>query len=253
MALRVEHLKYSIGDRAILSEIGISFEPGRFYGIVGPNGSGKTTLLRLLLGLLLPQSGGLLLDEESIGRMKEKARARKLAFVPQMFHVEYAFSVRELVAMGRYPHMESLQKPSSVDSAAVEAALEQTDLLGLAERDVDSLSGGELQRVVIARALAQDTPFILLDEPLSHLDLYNQLEILRLLSHICKEQGKTVICVIHDLNLALRFCEQMVLLREGHVFAQGEPDAVLSEENIQDVFRVAAKRCMVDGAPILIF
>ena len=253
MALRIEDLAYTVNDRTILSEVSVAFEAGKFYGIVGPNGSGKTTLLRLLLQLLLPDSGSVLLDEDALSRMKEKTRAKKLAFVPQMFHVDYSFSVRELVAMGRYPYLESLQKPTVEDMDIVEQALEQTDLLSFAEREVDSLSGGELQRVIIARALAQDTSFILLDEPLSHLDLYNQLEILRLLSRICKEQGKTVICVIHDLNLALRFCEQIVLLHKGHIFAQGCTDVVLSEENLREVFRVEGKRRELDGVPLIVF
>ena len=253
MSLELDRLSFSIGEQNIVSDMSLSFSPGQFYGIIGPNGSGKTSFLRLLLRLYKPKDGRILLQGTDISGIKDRDRARLLSFVPQMFHADFSFTVRELVKMGRYAYSDRWNGFSKEDEDIVDHALSQTNLQDFRDREVDTLSGGELQRVIIARALAQDTPYILLDEPLSHLDLSKQLEILRLLSKICQDQGKTVICVMHDLNLALRFSDQVVMLREGRIFAHGSPKDVLSKENILEVFEVESTCLEHDGVSYLFY
>lgn len=238
MQISIKDLNHQYDGRDVLNGIKLEFEKGKFYGIIGPNGSGKTTLLKLIAQLLKSPKDKIWLCNQEITSFKEKERAKKIALVPQMFNLDFAFSVEEIVAMGRYPYLESLGDLQQGDHKIVHEALEKTDLLKYKGRDVNTLSGGELQRVILARALAQKTEILLLDEPLSHLDLHHQLAILNLMRQLCKELGITVICVMHDLNLTMKYCDQAIMLRSGSIFTSGQTDQVLTKENIQEVYDI---------------
>lgn len=228
------------GKRAIAG-LHASFGQGRLCGVVGPNGCGKTTLLHLLAGSLRPGAGRILLRGRSLGSFRRRELAREIALVPQDFWVNFPYTVREVVMMGRYPHLGRFSPPSGRDQALVEEALESTDTAALAGRLMTELSGGERQRVAAARALAQDTPSLLLDEATSHLDIRHALALLGLVRHRVKERGLTVIAVFHDLNLAARFCDDLILLQEGRLEAWGATAEALTPENLERVFGVEAQ------------
>lgn len=241
MSLEIHNLDFAYGERPILKKLNSNFSPGKFYGIIGPNGSGKTTFLKLIARLLDTPVMSVRLFNLDITKIKAKALAKDIAYVPQMFNVEQAFSVRELIAMGRYPYQKALREPSEEDHKAIEDAIEKTNLTELQARPVSDLSGGELQRVLLARAIAQNTTHILLDEPLSHLDIHHQVEMLNLIRNLCKVYNRTVISVLHDLNLAIKYCDNLLLLKDGGIFAQGEAGEVLTSQNIEKVYHIKAE------------
>ncbi len=230
-------LEVVLGGRTVLGPLDMTIDRGTFLGILGPNGSGKTTLLRALTGAVKPAAGVALLHGRPIPHYRATELARVVGVVPQQFHLDFSFTVREMIAMGRYAH--GGERPQDRDSAAdpVQAAIEETGLVDLAERLVTGLSGGERQRALIAQTLAQETPIVLLDEPLNNLDLNHQLEIMQLLSRL-HANGRTIGVVLHDLNMAAQYCEELVLFHEGHVAARGDPATVLDPRLILDVFRV---------------
>ncbi len=239
--LVVEHLDFSYDDYQVLHDINGTFYEGTFYSIVGPNGSGKTTWLKTLAGIHKYKLGDIQLFGEGLETIKPLEIAKRLSFVPQMFNINYAFTVSEVVMMGRYTYMNRFSNPNHKDRKAVEDALAVTNLDPLKDRYVNELSGGELQRVIIARAIAQDTDIIVLDEPISHLDIHYQYEIVTLLKRLCREQKKTVIAVLHDLNVTMNHCDHIFLLKDGRIKAQGEPKKVLTEEVIQTVYGLDVK------------
>ncbi len=241
LPLVVKDIHFSYDKKEVLKGIGGSFFEGTFYSIVGPNGSGKTTWLKLIAGINPLQSGSVELFGTSITVLRNKDVAKYLSFVPQMFNIQYAFTVEEVVAMGRYPYMSRFAMLSEEDNGLVQMALEETNLMPLKDRFVNELSGGELQRVIIARAIAQDTDIIVLDEPISHLDIHYQYEIVTLLKRLCREKKKTVITVLHDLNVTMNHCDHIFLIKDGKVMIEGEPLSVLTEEVVQKVYGLQVK------------
>ncbi len=234
--LQASALHASYGGTEVLRLVDLSLPPGEMAGLLGPNGSGKSTLLRVLSGLLAPKSGSVTLAGSDLHSHTARQRARLIGLVPQYAHIPFAFSVTDVVAMGRNPYLRLLQSPGADDQAAIAAALERTDCLHLRERLVTELSGGELQRVIIARALAQEPRVLLLDEPTAHLDLNHQLDIANMLRQLNREQGLTVLWVSHDLNLAAEFCERLVMLKDGKVLADGTPDEVITPQWLADIY-----------------
>ena len=222
-------------DRPAVTDVSVSVAPGRLLAVVGPNGAGKTTLLRLLAGSLRPQEGEVRLDDRLLAELGDRERARTLAVVPQSEASPFPVTVREMVGMGRYSHVGTWEREGSRDRAVVEAALERCALVPFAGRELDRLSGGERQRARIARALAQEAPVLLLDEPAAGLDLRYRMELFHLLREL-RGDGLAVLVITHDLNLAARFADRLLLLDLGRVRASGAPDAVLSREMLEEVY-----------------
>ncbi|MFJ3496904.1 ABC transporter ATP-binding protein [Streptomyces sp. NPDC086091] len=240
-------LCWTAGGRAVVDGVSFTVPPGSFTGLVGPNGSGKSTVLRLLAGLRRPSSGSALLDGRTISATKRREVARRLAFVAQETSADVEASVRDVVLLGRAPH-RGRSATTGDDARAVERAMAAMDVSALADRSWSSLSGGERQRVNIARALAQDTASLLLDEPTNHLDISHRLDLMELLAG----SAATVVAALHELDLAARYCDHLVLLDAGRVAASGPPAAVLTPELLRRVYRVRATvRDGPDGRPDL--
>ncbi|MBI2917258.1 MAG: ABC transporter ATP-binding protein [Chloroflexi bacterium] len=222
--------------RAVLEDVSLDVGPGEMVALLGPNGSGKTTLLRVILGLLRPQQGEVFLDSHRVAAVPRRRIAQQVAVVPQQFHMPFAFTVEEVVMLGRTPHLRPLVEEGPADRDAVRAALDLAGLAPLAGRPFNELSGGERQRVIVALALAQEPRVLLLDEPVAHLDIHQQVEVLELVSRLNRERGVTVVAAMHDLNLASLYFRRLLLLRRGRVFADGEPGQVITADNLEQVF-----------------
>ncbi|MDR6954990.1 iron complex transport system ATP-binding protein [Ancylobacter sp. 3268] len=229
-------VRYDVPGRAILGPVSLCLEPGRVYGLVGPNGSGKSTLMRLIARDLVPSAGALRFAGRAIGDWVDRAFARKVAFLPQFTPASDGLNVRELVALGRYPWHGMLGRFGAGDAAKVEAALERTGLGALAERAVDTLSGGERQRVWLALMLAQDPEWLLLDEPTSALDIAHQEEMLQLLRRLSREHGLSVIVVLHDINLAARYCDEIVALGRGAIIAHAAAGEIMRPDLLSAIY-----------------
>ena len=241
MSLSAEHLTLGYGaGRVVVDGQSLTVPPGRVTAIIGPNGCGKSTLLRGLAGLLRPASGRVLLDGTDITRLPAPDLARRLGVLPQQPSTPDGITVADLVGRGRHPHQRWFRQWSAHDETAVAAALHATGLDGLADRPVAELSGGQRQRVWIALVLAQGPGTMLLDEPTTFLDLAHQLDVLELLRAVNAEQGRTVVLVLHDLELAARYADHLVAMRDGRVVAEGVPAAVVTEELVSSVFGVDA-------------
>lgn len=238
--LRAVDVSLSYERRMIVDGLTLDVPDGRFTVIVGANACGKSTLLRGLARLLSPKGGRVILDGEDIGRRSTKDVATRLGILPQQPVAPEGITVADLVSRGRHPHQSWLRQFSSDDEAAVAAALEATGTTDLADRTVDELSGGQRQRVWIALALAQGTPLLLLDEPTTFLDLAHQVEVLDLLARLNHEEGRTIVAVLHDLNLACRYADHIVAMRDGAIVAEGEPAAIVTPELVAEVFRLEA-------------
>lgn len=223
-----------------MRSVSIDVSPGDIIGVLGPNGSGKTTLIRCLMGLLPPKSGRVLLDEQNIATVSRRAFALRVAAVPQEMPTDFPLQVGELVLLGRLPHLRAagLGFETAADHAAAAAALNACGVAGLAERSIHEISGGELRRVFVARALCQAAPILLLDEPTGGLDLKHQLAILELLKDQARA-GVAVLVVLHDLNLASMVCDRVVLLKDGATAAAGPPDQVFTPALLAEVYGVA--------------
>ena len=214
---------------------------GRVTAVVGPNGSGKSTVLRLLAGLWRPTEGRTELDGVALSGIPRRRIARQVAYLPQGTDIRFAFTVREIVEMGRHPHLGRFETPQQADTAAVEAAMVRADVAHLAKRPVNELSGGERQRVLIARSLATETDAILMDEPTANLDIDHSLETLRLLRDLAGE-GRAVAVALHDLNAVVRLADRVAILHEGGLKAWGPSGSVFGDELLESVFGVAAER-----------
>ncbi len=239
-SLRTERVSFAYDDRLVIQEMTIAIPDGRITVIVGANACGKSTLLRGLARLLKPRGGAVLLDGEDIHRRPTRAVATRLGILPQQPVAPEGITVADLVARGRHPHQRWLRQFSSDDEAAVEAALAATGTTDLADRCVDELSGGQRQRVWIALALAQGTPLMLLDEPTTFLDLAHQVEVLDLLARLNASEGRTIVAVLHDLNLACRYAHHLVAMADGAIAAEGPPGDVITPELVRDVFALDA-------------
>lgn len=229
-------LSFSYDSWSVLENITYQLPQSSFTGLIGPNGSGKSTLLKNITRFLHPSEGELLLEGEDIKTFHNKDLAKKIAVVPQNTSMSFDFSVRDIVLMGRTPHQRPFQGESLEDQKRVKEAMEETNTLSLAERSFLDLSGGEKQRVIIARALCQEPEILLLDEPTSHLDINYQLEIFELLRRLNLSKGLTIMVVSHDLNLASQYCSELILLKEGKIFALGPPEDVITRENLEEIY-----------------
>lgn len=237
--ISVERLSVSFGDVQALSDVNLTVENDEIVGLVGPNGAGKTTLLSTINGLIEPTAGTVKIDGENVSELAADELARRVATVPQETTLSFAFPVREVVAMGRTPYRSRFERASESDRTHTERAMERTGITRFAERSIEEVSGGERQRVVLARALCQDADALLLDEPTASLDINHQIQILTLLREFVAE-GRAALCAIHDLSLAARFCDRLVLLAEGDVLAAGTPEEVLTEEHVERAFGTSA-------------
>ncbi|MEQ8500544.1 MAG: ABC transporter ATP-binding protein [Sneathiellaceae bacterium] len=247
MELATQGLSVDLGGAAVLRDIDLVLRPGGLVGLIGPNGAGKSTLLRALLGLLRPKSGRVLLDGAEIGRLDRRLLARQAAYLPQGHQVHWPLEVARLVALGRLPHLAPFQRLGAADARAVGEAMARADIGHLARREATSLSGGERARAMLARALAGETPILLADEPVTSLDPYHQLQVMELLHGLAGE-GRLVVAVLHDLILAGRFCDWLVLLDRGRLAADGPPAAVLAPEPLARVYGIEAVSGTAGGA-----
>lgn len=236
--IKTNNLKFNYGDKNILKDLTIEIERGLFYSIIGPNGSGKTTLLKLLANTLPSSKKTIYINDQDIHVIKKKEIAKKMSVVPQITDIQYEFSVFDIVMMGRTPYTSRLGKTSDKDIEAVIEAMTETGVLKFKDKKITQLSGGELQRVILARAIAQETDIMLLDEPISHLDIGYQYEISELVHSLCKKKGITVINIVHDLNIAMRYSDKIFMLKDGKVYKSGDPDHVITKSTIKDVYSI---------------
>lgn len=252
--LKVDDIECSYGAVKVLNGLTFSVAGGSFTGIIGPNGSGKSTLLKSLSRVLKPAKGSVFLDDEDLYRLDTREVAKNMAVVPQETAVNFSFTVKDIVIMGRSPHLGRFQSESEKDFAAARQAMVLTDTLHLADRLITAVSGGERQRVIIAKALTQEPKIILLDEPTSHLDINHQVEILSLLKRLNRENNLTIISVFHDLNLAAQYCDSLILMKDGRIFTVGKPAAVLTVDKIKEVYgaSVLVRKHPVTGRPSII-
>ncbi|MBD0335985.1 MAG: ABC transporter ATP-binding protein [Cyanobacteria bacterium Co-bin13] len=254
IALTTRKLSLAYDGNTIVQGLDLAIPQSRVTALVGPNGCGKSTLLRGLARLLRPTGGTVYLDSDAIAHLPTKELAKRLGILPQSPAAPEGLTVRELVAQGRYPHQNWLQQWSKEDELKVEDAIATTHLENFANRPLDTLSGGQRQRAWIAMALAQDTQTLLLDEPTTYLDLAHQIEVLDLLADLNRRQGKTIVMVLHDLNLACRYADHLIALKAGQVYAQGNPIEVMTEALVHQVFGLESKiiRDPVAGTPLCI-
>jgi iron complex transport system ATP-binding protein len=253
MLLKIADLSFSYQSSKILDDVTFEVKSGEFLGVMGPNGSGKTTLLRCISNVISPR-GIVLIDGRDTKELSKKEIAKKIGFVPQTSNIDFAFTVSEIVLMGRTPHMGRFKSESTHDFEVAEKAMELTNILHLSERTFDELSGGEKQRVIISRALAQEPKILLLDEPTVHLDISCQFEILNLVKNLCEKERIIVISVFHDLNLASQYSDKLILLNKGKIVSTGLPDKVLTSENIRGIYQIEAiiKRHPITNVPFVI-
>ncbi|MFZ5775825.1 MAG: ABC transporter ATP-binding protein [Thermodesulfobacteriota bacterium] len=237
---QLEDVHFSYPGKTALAGVSLALVPGKFYGLVGPNGCGKTTLLDVLMANRRPRQGRVLLDGMPVGALARRELARQVALVPQDFSIPFAFTVLEVVLMGRHPYLPRFGAPGPKDMGRAEEAMAALDISELRERPVTELSGGERQRVVVARALAQDTPILLLDEATSNLDIGHSLMIFQVARERVR-QGGTVIAVVHNLNLAAAYCDELVFLQKGRVGAAGPTGSTLTSAVIAEVFGVESR------------
>jgi len=235
--LEVNNIHFSIDGKKILEGISARFEPGRIHGIIGPNGSGKSTLLKNICRIWEPQSGSIVINGKDYSEIPRKELSTMVTLVPQNTTIGFPISVFDIVSMGRNPHLGRFEGVRKKDREIIERALQQTNISALKDRNINELSGGEGQLAIIARAIATEASLVLLDEPTSELDVKHTLEIIDILYEF-KDQGKTILVTIHDLNLARRFCDRITILCRGKLFYSGTPEDAFAEENIKQVFGV---------------
>lgn len=252
--LSTEALTVGYDQRIISENLNVRIPEGSFTVIVGPNACGKSTLLRALARLIRPRSGEVLLDGKSVARLPAKELARRLGLLPQSSIAPDGITVADLVARGRYPHQKLLRQWSAQDQAAVADAMQATGITSLSGRLVDELSGGQRQRVWVAMVLAQQTPLLLLDEPTTFLDIAHQIELLELCRDLNRDKGHTLVAVLHDLNHASRYANNIIAMKDGAVVAEGTPAEVLTEALVEDVFGLPCRiiEDPVSGTPLVV-
>ena len=236
LSIRSLHVAYA--DKEVLHDLDLQLARGELLGLIGPNGSGKTSLIRALSGVLKPASGEIYVEGKNLFTLSEGERARQLAVVPQSAQLPPVFTVFECVALGRTPHLAWLGRLGPRDLQHIQQAMQAAEISHLSERRAGELSGGEQQRVILARALAQACPILLLDEPTAHLDLHHQVNLLGLVRRMAKDQNLAVLVAMHDLNLAALYADRLVLLVDGRVRAVGSPAEVLTTDILQGAYQV---------------
>lgn len=246
-SLYAKHVYFSYNKTALLEDINLNFKQGECVALIGANGAGKGTILQLLLGLVKARSGEIFLNDIPIFNLSRKKIAQQIAFVPQSIDLPYAFSVQDLVAMGRNPYLGAFEFETAHDKSIITQSLKKTDISHLQNRLVNTLSGGERQRVLIARAIAQQTPTILFDEPIASLDICHQIETLQLIRSL-SQVGKLTITALHNLNLAAHYCSRLILIgtkenRIKKIIADGTPEQVLTARNLAQQFSITADIC----------
>jgi iron complex transport system ATP-binding protein len=251
--LRADRLSAGYHDRQVLHDVSFELGRGELCGLLGPNGSGKSTLLKALAGVLRPWSGRAELFGGDVAALSPRAIARRVAVIPQGVSILFPFTVEEVVAMGRHPHLGRFEREGRGDREAVARALDETDTAALAGRPMDELSGGERQRVVIARALAQEPELLLLDEPTTHLDINHQVEVFELLARLNRERGLTVLAISHDVNVCAEYCRRLLVLRAGRLAGDGTPAELVTPELVRDVYgaSVSVLANPTSGAPLI--
>ncbi len=252
--LRADGVTVGYGDAPVVRDLSLTVPDGKVTTIIGPNGCGKSTLLRTLARLLKPSSGTVRLDGEPIGGLSTREVAQRLALLPQAPVAPEGLLVRDLVGRGRHPHQRWFSQWSAEDEEVVERALAMTDTLDLRDRPLDQLSGGQRQRAWIAMTLAQDTDLMLLDEPTTYLDLAHQVEVLDLVTRLNRERSRTVVMVLHDLNLAASYSDLIVVMKDGVIAAQGSPREVFTTDLLRHIFGLTAD-ILVDprtGMPVIV-
>ncbi len=225
-------------EKPILNNLNCLIEKGNIYGIIGPNGSGKTSLVKNILRFIEAEEGNIILDDINLKNYKRKDLAKKIALVPQNTVLDSTFSTYDIVMMGRIPHQKRFADASEADKEMVQKAMLLTDCYQLQDKSVATLSGGESQRVVTARAIAQDTQWLILDEPTSSLDIKHQIELMDSLKKLNEKKEKTIIAVLHDINIAATYCNRLIMMKDGEICSNGKTEDVLTEENLNDVYEV---------------
>ena len=254
MMLQVRNLKVSYGATVIVDGIDLDVPQGGVTTLIGPNGCGKSTLLRATAGLIACDHGTVTLNGVDTAKLKRREIARQLAVLPQTPVAPEGLTVRDLVSRGRHPHQSWLRQASAEDARAVDAVMELTNIAEFADRPLERLSGGQRQRAWIAMVLAQDTPLVFLDEPTTYLDLSHSVEVLSLVRRLADQEGRTVLMVLHDLNLAARYSDQLIVMQRGEVRAVGAPAEVVTESLLSRVFDLPAVVTSdpVSGGPLVV-
>lgn len=250
--MEVQNLVLGYADRVVIDDVDVEIPRAAVTAVVGPNGSGKSTLLRGMARLLRPRSGAVLLDGADIADVPSNELARRLGLLPQGPIAPDGLTVGDLVSRGRFPHRSWYQRWTEYDEQAVRKALGHVGLLDRAADPVDQLSGGQRQRAWLAMVLAQDTPHLLLDEPTTYLDLAHAVEVMTVVRAVARDDQRTVVCVLHDLTLAARFADHVVVVDGGRIAAVGSPTAILTEDVLLEVFDLQARVIDVDGAPVVV-
>ncbi|MBR4685681.1 MAG: heme ABC transporter ATP-binding protein [Candidatus Methanomethylophilaceae archaeon] len=236
MKIETKDLNISVPKRRIVEAASIHVDDGEFVGLLGPNGSGKSTLLKTVYRTMKRESGEIEFNDRPLDEISLKESALLMSVVTQHNYYNFDFKVEEVVMMGRTPHKKTMEMDNQEDKRIVQESLERVDMLDFKDRNFSSLSGGEQQRIILARALAQQTPCLVLDEPTNHLDIKYQLDVL----DIVKSLGCTTLCALHDLNLAAQYCDRIYILYQGHIVKEGTPEEVITEEMIQRIYGTKA-------------
>jgi iron complex transport system ATP-binding protein len=250
-SIELKNLSFAYDKRLILKDISLTMGEG-LTCVLAPNGEGKTTLLRCIAGYLAPDAGQVLIAGRDVRRLRAKELSRLMAIVPQQAAFDFGFTVEEFVMMGRHPHLGRFSQPSESDWTLVRQALRDTGLEDLAKRLVTQTSGGEGQRMMIARTLVQQARIMLLDEPVSSLDVRHQLDIMELIRTLVRRDGLTAVCVLHDFNLAARYADNIVILKEGRVFSRGNVAETLTRETIRNVYGVQVDIYNLNAQPVIV-
>lgn len=235
--IHAEDISFSFGDTPVLESVSLTVAKGELVGLIGPNGAGKTTFLRLISGVLTPSQGTVTLDGDLLESLSTHEVGKRLAVVPQQTELSFDFSIRDVITMGRHPYQGRLERLQSADRTMVDQAMEQTETAYLADRPFSAISGGERKRVLIARAIAQDTPALLVDEPTASLDINHQVSVFELLRSLVS-QDKAILAAVHDLNLAARYCDRLVLLADGQIQASGTAESVLQSDRLRQAYGI---------------
>lgn len=239
--ISTKNLNISYGDLDIVKDLNLNIPKGKITTIIGGNGCGKSTILKTIARIIKPKSGEIYINGIEMKDQSSKDLAKVMAVLPQNPQAPSGLSVEELVEYGRFPHKTGAFSSKKGDKEIVKWALKETNILEFADRPIEALSGGQRQRAWIAMALAQETDILLLDEPTTYLDLAHQLEVLKVLEELNKKQGRTIVMVIHELNNAARFADNMIGIKEGKIVCEGSPDVVMTKENLKEIFNIDAE------------